>query len=48
MGELIDAGTGFARAGVTGYEPATAKLIATPFESPKSGNSRFLFAWKQQ
>ena len=30
MGELIDAGTGFAGAGVTGNEPAPAKLIAFP------------------
>ena len=28
MGELIDAGTGFARTGVAGDEPAPAKLVA--------------------
>jgi len=30
MGELIDAGTGFAGAGVAGDEPSPAKLIAPP------------------
>jgi hypothetical protein len=28
--QLIDAGTGFARAGVAGDKPATAKIIARP------------------
>ena len=33
MGELIDAGTGFARASVAGDEPAATKLIAFPRQS---------------
>jgi len=39
MGKLVDAGTGFARAGVAGDEPATAKLISFPAQSFERGNS---------
>src|SRR5665213_1573953 len=33
MGELIDAGTGLARTGVTGDEPAATKLVAFPSQA---------------
>ena len=41
MGQLIDAGTGFAGAGVAGDEPAAAKLIAFPSQSAKLGDMAF-------
>ena len=37
MSELIDAGTGLARAGVAGDEPAATKLMALPGEPAKPG-----------
>ena len=48
MGELIDAGTGFAGAGVAGDEPATAKLIASPRQIAKLRDIFFRFARREQ
>ncbi len=36
MGQLVDAGTGFAGAGVAGDEPATTELIAFPSQAAES------------
>ena len=38
MRQLIDAGTGFAGAGIAGDEPAATKLIAFPSQAAKSGD----------
>ena len=48
MGELIDAGTGFAGAGVAGDEPAATELIAPPSQTPKSGDMAFAPARKNK
>lgn len=49
MGKLVDAGTGFARAGVAGNKPATAKLIPFPAQSFQHGDSMgWLFGDKQR
>ena len=42
MGELIDAGTGFAGAGVAGDEPAATKLIAFPRQTAKLRDMRLV------
>ena len=48
MGELIDAGTGFAGAGVAGDEPSPAKLIASPRQIAKLRDIFFRFMRSKQ
>jgi hypothetical protein len=49
IGKLINAGTGFTRTGITGDEPATAKLIALPTQAFERGNRKdWLFSNNQR
>jgi len=48
MRELVDAGTGFARAGVAGDEPAATELVTLPDESAEFGNVMFSLWIEQQ
>ena len=48
MGELIDAGTGFAGAGVAGDKPAPAKLIASPRQIAEFRDIFFRFMRSKQ
>ena len=48
MGQLIDTGTGLARAGVAGNESATTKLIALPCQSAETCDAGFGFCDKQK
>src|ERR1017187_1926440 len=46
MDELIDAGSGFAGAGVAGYEPAATKLVAFPSQPAKLRDMTFAYQQK--
>jgi len=48
MEELIDAGTGFAGAGVAGDEPTAAKLIAFPGQTTELRDGAVPFVCGQQ
>src|SRR5439155_8095144 len=48
MGQLVDARSGFARAGVAGNEPATTKLIPPPCHSAKTCDAGFSLSSKQK
>src|SRR5512137_90830 len=48
MRQLVDAGTGLARAGVAGDEPAATKLISLPLQAAKSRDADFGIARDEQ
>ena len=48
MGELVDAGTGLARAGVAGDEPAATKLISLPRQTAEPRDTAFALRGDEQ
>src|SRR5580658_4538280 len=48
MRQLVDAGTGFARAGVAGDEPAATELIAFPLQTAESRDAALGIAGNEQ
>jgi hypothetical protein len=48
MGELINTGTGLARAGVAGDEPAATELVAFPFQTAETRDAAFRIARNEQ
>ena len=48
MHQLVDAGTGFARAGVTGDEPTATKLISLPLQTAESRDAAVAISRNEQ
>ena len=48
MRQLVDAGTGFARASVAGDEPAATKLISLPLQPAEPRDAAFAISRNEQ